>query len=119
MRRRRPADRHRCRLPIAYHGEVAGSTGDDRPTPAREDVRNRRVGQLDESRCVELLLGLGHVEQVVPGARAFLCGRLRRPGIEAAVALLRVGRDDLRVEPLGQLDRERGLPRCGRADDDQ
>src|SRR5260370_42047685 len=46
-------------------------------------------------------------------------GGLRRPRVEPAIALLRIGRDDLRPEFFRQLHRERRLSRRSRpADDD-
>src|SRR5207302_9869776 len=72
---------------------------------------------LDESCGVQLLLWIGHVEQVVRRTRALLRRRLGGAGVESPVALLRIGGDDFAVELLRQLDRERRLSRRRRAAD--
>jgi hypothetical protein len=97
----------------------SGPAGDDRHSPARDYVGDGRVRKLHETRGGHALRGGDHVEQMVWGARTLGCGRLARADIQAAIHLLRVGRDDLTAKLGRRAQRERRLPRRGRADDDQ
>src|SRR2546427_5737991 len=64
-----------------------GAAGDDRALSPLADVGDRRVRELDESCGVQLLLWIGHVEQVVRRTRALLRRRLGGAGVESPVAL--------------------------------
>ena len=61
---------------------------------------------------------IGHIDQVVRDALAFFQRGLGGADIHAAVEEARIARDNLAVQPFGELDGNFGLADRGRADDD-
>ncbi len=78
----RPSSKARTYSPVPPH--------DDRGLAARREVRDRRVGELDEPRRGHLLVGLHDIEQVVRDARALVGGDLAGADVHPDVDLLRV-----------------------------
>src|SRR5439155_16233916 len=94
-----------------------GAADDHRHPPAALDVGGGGGGGGAEAGRVERLLGIDEVEAVVPDAGALGGARLRRPDLETAIDLPRVGGHDLAAERLGELEAKRRLAARGRADD--
>lgn len=119
---RRPRGAHRriglghVRQPAQQGVEVqAGAAGQDRDAPARGDLFHRpaRVGGELGGRIG--LPRLAHVDQMVRRRHLFGRAGLGRADVQAAVDQGRVDADDLRVQALRPIQRERGLARGGRA----
>jgi hypothetical protein len=104
---------------LVDHGaHVESGTADQQRHPAPpEHLLDRRPGQplvLGDARA---LGHVPHVQQVVRHPAPLGRGGLRGADVHAAVELHRVGVDHLGADPLGQLDRQRGLAGRGRPDE--
>ena len=75
-------------------------------------------GGLLEQRQAPGCIRIGHVDQVVRNVPAFLRRGLGSANIHAAVEQPRIRRDDLTIQPFGQLDGNTGLANRSRPDDD-
>jgi hypothetical protein len=86
------------------HHSPAAAVVDDGPGPALELGNGGRLGDLE------------HVHQVVRDAAAVGDRQLRGADVHAPVDLHRVGVHDLAAQRLGEVQRQRTLPRRGRTD---
>jgi hypothetical protein len=102
--------------PARQRAEVkAGSAGENRQTPAAVDVADRRGGVARVLRGGVVVCGIGDVDQVMRDAAPVGGRNLVGADVEAAVDRRGIAVDDLAVEPFGDRQRERALPRRGRA----
>jgi hypothetical protein len=87
---------------------------------APEHILNSSQGKGTEVSSVKVFVWPDDVKQVMWYCRLLHRGRLRRPDIKVAIDLARVGTEDFRPVPSGQLDREGSFAsRCRTSDDNK
>ena len=98
----------------------AGTADDDRAPAARVDrVDRRAAASRDETRGRIPLVRVEKADEMMRDARALARARRRRADRHAAIDLPRVRADDLGVETLRELERERALAGRGLPGEDQ